>query len=93
VSLELDAQQRTVMELVESHGFQPWEVWVEYIAVAGNASEKAVADYIFGWGDLPRLERDLLDEGLQSLVEKEWDDQLRGFVQQVACTDTGLEDR
>lgn len=91
--VELGAQQRDVVELVHSYGFQPWEVWLEYIAVAGNASEKAVADYIFGRGDLPQLERDLLDEGLQSLVEKEWDDQLRGFFQHVTCTDTGLEDR
>lgn len=93
MSVEWDPQRRDVVELVQSHGFQPWEVWVEYIAVAGNASEKAVADYVFGRGDLPQLERDLLDEGLKSLVEKEWDHQARRFFPHVTCTNTGVEDR
>lgn len=56
----LDEQHRTAMQLVVDNALHPWDLWIEYIA-AGNASEEAVKNYMYGKGNLPPLERDLLD--------------------------------
>ncbi|MHA7145334.1 hypothetical protein ACX80U_11510 [Arthrobacter sp. TmT3-37] len=75
----LDVQHRTAMQLVADNALHPWDLWVEYVAVAGNAPEEAVAAYMYGRGDLPPLERNLLDIALQSLLEKEWQQRPHGI--------------
>jgi hypothetical protein len=72
MSTEPDDEQRDTMQLVEGNALHPWDVWVEYVAVAGTASEEAIADYMYGKGDLTPMERERLDMALIDLLEKDW---------------------
>ncbi|MEG9247871.1 hypothetical protein V6S67_07225 [Arthrobacter sp. Soc17.1.1.1] len=74
-----DDQQQNVINLVKDNALHLGDLWIEYFALTGIESYPAVADYVYGRGDLPQMERDLLDLALTEIVARNSRERLHGL--------------
>jgi hypothetical protein len=72
MSTQLPDQQRNAGRLVSEYRIDSTDLWIEYMAIAGDATENELMGYLGGTADLPPLQRDLIDMALQTCLEKDW---------------------
>ncbi|MUK03253.1 hypothetical protein GM708_15890 [Vibrio cholerae] len=59
---------RSILQTLQDQGIDPWDVWMQYIALTGRLDEIDVEAFLYGLMPLPELERMLLMEGVCELL-------------------------
>lgn len=60
---ELD-QQALTGAVIKRHGLDLTELWLDYVALGGDASEQDLREYASGAADLPEKDRDALSQAV-----------------------------
>lgn len=65
------AEQRLLTsKAIHESGLDPSEVWLRYFSFSGMVAEYEVHAYLQGLIDLPRLQRDLIAQAVNELVDE-----------------------
>ncbi|TLM75519.1 hypothetical protein [Pseudarthrobacter sp. NamB4] len=57
-------QQALTGAVIQEHGLDLGQLWLEHIALGGDASEQDIRNYIAGLSSLPPKERDTLAQAI-----------------------------
>jgi hypothetical protein len=57
-------QQALTGAVIKLHNLDIAELWLDYVALGGDASEQEIRDYSLGTGTLPEKERDALSHSV-----------------------------
>jgi hypothetical protein len=57
-------QQALTGGVIQAHDLDLAQLWLDYVALGGNATQQAIKDYSAGLGSLPSKERDVLSQAV-----------------------------
>jgi hypothetical protein len=57
-------QQALTAGVIQEHGLDLAQLWLDYVALGGNASQEDIKDYSAGLISLPAKERDVLSQAV-----------------------------
>jgi len=83
-------QQALTAGVIQEHGLDLAQLWLDYAALGGNATQQDIEDYAAGLISLPAKERDVLSQAVNERSDP--DGRPRGLLAMAPYSDSPLTD-